>query len=71
MRRRRTIIASAFGVHAVDAVAAGKCDCLIVWQHRGVTDVPMEEVITHYHSVDVGGALVRTARGLGISFGDC
>ena len=68
---RDRIIASAFGVHAVDAVAEGKGDCLVVWQHRGVVDVPMEEVIMRYHSVDVGGALMRTARGLGISFGDC
>ena len=67
---RDRIIASAFGVHAVDAVAAGKTDCLVVWQHRSVADVPMEEVITHYNSVNLSGALVRTARGLGISFGD-
>ena len=67
---RDRIIASAFGVHAVDILAEGKSDRLVVWQHRGVVDVPLEDVITRYHSVDVGGALVRTARGLGISLGD-
>ena len=67
---RDRIIASAFGVHAVDVLAEGKGDRMVVWQHRGVVDVPLEDVITRYSSVDVGGALVVTARGLGISLGD-
>ncbi|MCG8508633.1 MAG: ATP-dependent 6-phosphofructokinase [Rhodospirillales bacterium] len=64
------MLASAFGVHAVDLVAQGKYDRLVVWQHREVVDVPIEEVITRYREVDVNGTLVRTARGLGICLGD-
>jgi 6-phosphofructokinase 1 len=43
---------------------------MVVWQHREVVDVPIEEVITRMRAVDVNGTLVRTARGLGISLGD-
>ncbi|MFA6022001.1 MAG: ATP-dependent 6-phosphofructokinase [Rhodospirillales bacterium] len=64
------MLASAFGVHAVDLLAQGKRDRMVVWQHREVVDVPIEEVITRMRAVDVDGTLVRTARGLGISFGD-
>ena len=64
------MLASAFGVHAVDLLARGKRDRMVVWQHREVVDVPLEEVITRMSSVDIDGTLVRTARGLGISFGD-
>ncbi len=67
---RDRIIASAFGVHAVDLIAEGRSDRLVAWQHREVVDVPLEEVVTRYRSVDKGDALVRTARGLGISLGD-
>jgi len=64
------VLASAFGVHAVDLLAQGKQDRMVVWQHREVVDVPIEEVITRMRAVDVNGTLVRTARGLGICFGD-
>lgn len=64
------MLASAFGVYAVDLVAKGKRDRMVVWQHREVVDVPIEEVITRMRAVDVDGTLVHTARGLGISFGD-
>ena len=67
---RDRIIASAFGVYAVDLIAQGKSDRLVVWQHREVVDVPLEEVITRYNRVDLGGTLVRTARGMGICLGD-
>ena len=33
-------------------------------------DVPLGDVIDRPHLVDPDGTLVRTARGLGISFGD-
>ena len=64
------VLASAFGVYAVDLIAENKFDRLVVWQHREVVDVPIEEVITRYRAVDVKGTLVHTARGLGICMGD-
>ncbi len=64
------MIASAFGVHAIDLMAEERYDRLVVWQHREVVDVPIEEVITRYRDVNIHGTSVRTARGLGISLGD-
>jgi 6-phosphofructokinase 1 len=64
------LIGSAFGVHAVDLVAAGKFDRMVAWQNREVIDVPLAEAIAMPQRVDPAGALVRTARGLNISFGD-
>ena len=64
------VLASAFGVAAVDLVAAGKSDRMVTWQNRHVVDVPIEETISGKFGVNVEGDLVRTARGLGISLGD-
>lgn len=64
------IIASAFGVAAVDLIAAGQFDHMVAWQHRNVIAVPISEAIATYQAVDPQGTLVKTARGLGISFGD-
>ena len=67
---RDRIIASAFGVHAVDLIAQGKSMCMVAWQNREVVDVALDDVITRNRGVNLDGALVRTARGLGISLGD-
>jgi ATP-dependent phosphofructokinase / diphosphate-dependent phosphofructokinase len=64
------VLASAFGVYAVDLVAAGRFDRMVAWQNRRVVDVAIEEAIAHYRAVDPDDALVLTARGLGISFGE-
>jgi 6-phosphofructokinase 1 len=57
-------------VHAVDLVARGQFDRMVAWQNRQAVDVPLKEAIDQFQAVGRDGALVRTARGLGISFGD-
>lgn len=64
------VLGSAFGVAAVDLVAAGKFDRVVGWNNREVIDVPIEDACARYMAVDPNDPLVRTARGLGISFGD-
>jgi 6-phosphofructokinase 1 len=64
------VLGSAFGVAAVDLVAQGRFDRVVGWQNRRVVDVPIAEACSMYQAVDPGEALVHTARGLGISFGD-
>lgn len=64
------IWASAFGVHGVDVLMSGKSDRLIAWRNGRVLDVSIDEGIGVYKSVDVQGSLVKTARALGVSFGD-
>ncbi len=64
------VLASAFGVRAVDLIAEGKHNRMVAWQDREVIDVPVLEAIEKYSAVDPKSTLVKTARGLGISFGD-
>jgi 6-phosphofructokinase 1 len=64
------VLAAAFGVHAVDLVAQGRFDRVVGWQNRRVIDVPLAEACASFKAVDPHDPLVRTARGLGISFGD-
>jgi 6-phosphofructokinase 1 len=64
------LIASAFGVAAVDLIADETFDRLVTWERRQVRSVPIAEAIAQYQSVDVDGSLVRTARGLGIYLGE-
>ena len=67
---RDRLMASIFGVHAVDLIAAGRFNRMVGWSGRQVIDVPIEEGIGAYQDVAVDGPLVHTARGLGICFGD-
>jgi 6-phosphofructokinase 1 len=64
------LLASAFGVRAVDLLADGKADRMVAWWNRQVIDVPLEKVVGRSRTVDKDGALVRTARALGICLGD-
>ncbi len=67
---RDRIMASAFGVRAVDLIAEGRFDRMVAWRARNVEDVPILEAIRHYQAVDPKGALAHTARGLGICLGE-
>lgn len=64
------LLASALGVHAVELIAQGKYDRMVAWSHRQVIDLPIEEAIASYQTVDIDGTLVKTARMLGICLGD-
>jgi 6-phosphofructokinase 1 len=64
------LLGSAFGVAAVDLIAEGKFDHMVAWRNRNVISVPIEEAIQTYRVVNEEGALIKTARGLGICLGD-
>jgi 6-phosphofructokinase 1 len=64
------LVASAFGVRAVELVAEGKSDRMVAWSNRQVIDVPIQDAIASYQAVDLNGTLVQTARALGICLGD-
>jgi len=63
------LLASAFGVRAVDLLVERKYGRMVAWQNDTIVDVPIEDAIKECHIVDVDGMLVHTARALGISFG--
>ena len=67
---RDRLVATAFGVHAVDLVAEGKFDRMVAWSERRVIDVSIEDAIAHYSAIDPADTLVHTASGLGIYIGD-
>ncbi len=64
------LLASAFGVRAVDLIKEGKFGRMVAWQNENVVDVAIEDAIAKCHTVDIDGMLVHTARALGISFGE-
>jgi len=64
------IIASSLGAHAADMAAKGLWGRMAAIRFPGVTDVPLESAVGQQHLVDPNSALVKTARGLGISLGD-
>ena len=64
------MLAQAFGVHAVDLIQKGSFDRMVAWSTRKIIDVPIADAVAHYQNVDVGGPLIKTARGLGICLGD-
>ena len=64
------ILASAFGVAAVELIAKEKYDHMVTWQNRQVMSVPIAQAIKNYRAVNPEDTLVKTARDLGICFGD-
>jgi ATP-dependent phosphofructokinase / diphosphate-dependent phosphofructokinase len=64
------LVASAFGVAAVDLIAEEKYDHMVTWQNRQIVSVPIADAIAQYQAVNPKGTLVKTARGLGIYLGD-
>ena len=67
---RDRMIASAFGVRAVDLIAEGTGDRVVVWRNGDVDDVPLALVAGRTRAVDPFGSLVSTARGLGLYVGE-
>ncbi len=64
------IIASAFGVKAVDLLARGVNGRMVAWSRRGLIEVPLADIVGRIQGVDLDGTLLTTARGLGICLGD-
>jgi 6-phosphofructokinase 1 len=67
---RDRVIASAFGVHAVNLIAAGRVGRMVAWQHGQVVDIPITDVAGITRAVDPFGTLAETARGLGVYIGE-
>lgn len=64
------VIASVFGVKAMELILEGKFGHLVVLKNNDYTSVPIKEAISAYNFVDPQGTLVQAAKGLGICFGD-
>ena len=64
------ILASAFGVYAVDLLNQKKFDRMVAWKNRKVVDVPIDEGISTYKNVERKDSLVETALSLDIYIGE-
>jgi 6-phosphofructokinase 1 len=64
------VLATRFGVAAVDLIAAGGFGMMVALRGGSIVSVDIAHAIGHLKSVDPKGELVRTARAIGIGFGD-
>jgi len=64
------ILATRFGVAAVDLVAAGGFGMMVALHGDSIVSVDVGHAIGLLKSVNPNGELVRTARAIGIGFGD-
>ncbi len=64
------ILASAFGIYAVDLIANQKFDRMVAWKDRKVVDYPIKMGIETYKKIEPEDSLLKTAKALGIYIGD-
>ena len=64
------VLASQFGVKAFEMVLEKKFGEMVSYRHPYITSVKIEDAISKPNLVTNDTALIKTARGLGISFGD-
>jgi 6-phosphofructokinase 1 len=64
------LLATRFGVAAVDLIAEGKFGYMVGIRSDDIVATPIKDAIQRYRTVDLGHNLLKTARGLGVCFGD-
>lgn len=64
------VLASQFGVKAFEMVLAGEFGRMVSYRHPYITSVTLKDAIQKPNLVTLDTALMKTARGLGISFGN-
>ena len=64
------VLATRFGSFAVELMQRGEFGVMTALQSPDIVAVPLEQVVGRTRNVPVDGDVVRTARNLGICFGD-
>lgn len=64
------VLATQYGVRAFEMVLEKKYGEMVAYRHPNIISVPLSEVINRPNFVDVDSDLVKTAKGIGICFGD-
>jgi phosphofructokinase-like protein len=64
------ILATRYGAAAVNALHNGITGEMVAMRAQDIVTVPLEEICGHIKTVRPHNDLIRTARGLGVSFGD-
>ena len=64
------ILATAFGVKAVDMVAENDFGKMVAWRNNRIEAVSIDSAVATYNTVDPNGVLAQTARAMGIYLGE-
>ncbi len=64
------ILATELGVKAVELVLENTFGVMVAHQKQKLISVPFSQVIDKDNQINLNGNLIKTARGIGISFGD-
>jgi 6-phosphofructokinase 1 len=64
------VLATRFGHHAADLVAKGEFGKMVALRTPDIVSVPIEDALSAPKRVDPEGQLVKTARAIGVVFGD-
>jgi len=64
------VLATRFGATAVDVLLAGQHDCMVASRPPHIVTVPLAEVVGRTRTIPEDSDLVRTARAVGIGFGE-
>jgi len=65
------ILATRFGVAAVDLIAQGGFGRMVCLRNERIESVHIADAVGQVKTVNPDGEMVRTARAVGICFGDC
>src|SRR6267154_2238663 len=63
-------VAARFGVEAVELIASGELERMVCLRAGEIASVSLDEAVGETRLVDPKGSMVRTARALGMNFGD-
>jgi 6-phosphofructokinase len=64
------VLATRFGTTAVDVLLSGKHDVMVASRPPDIVTVPLAEIVGRTRTVPVDSDVVRTARAVGIGFGE-
>jgi 6-phosphofructokinase 1 len=64
------VLCTLLGARAVEMIADGAFGRLVTYTGHAVDSVPLAMAVDRIRTVDPGGALIRAAREMGVSFGD-
>ena len=64
------VLATQFGVKAFEMVLTGEFGNMVTYRNNAISTTTLKAAISSYNLVNVDSFLMKTARGVGISFGD-
>ena len=64
------VLATRFGGKAVEMLLAGETDRMVAFKPPSIGSIPLEDVVGKTRTVPLDFDVVRTARAIGVSFGD-